>query len=488
MKCFYLLPTLALLSHGSTSLVAQDTSCGIAWGPIINLSGENPFAGLPHIAVQGETVHVTWEGGGYRLPYRRSTDGGVTWEPTREMLSDTSVLVAYYPWLVANSRVLFFLFGKTTAQGQSPVCLMKSADGGTTWSAYDSINGQRTTQIWHVAISEDTLIVQYPRTNARFFVTTNGGVSWDSSLVSTRGRVEVRGGALHSVWGQPLNGQEVVYKRSTDLGQSWQDSIVLSTLDGEWSHDAKIAISAENPPRIYVTWRDTKYGCLTLVGCSIIMRQSGDSGFSWGDEYTMTDSPVGYNWDWGQQIATSGEKVIAVWTNDQTAHINMRYSVNRGGSWSPLCDVTPGRSTTAPSCAITPSAAHILWEDIDTSGTGGVHVYYRRGVILPSHVGQQPELPDQLFLLQNYPNPFNCQTRIEYWLEDREPESWVTLRVFNVLGQVVATLANERQREGRHGVTWDGSRVASGIYIYRLSVFKGALPTRTVSRTMVLLK
>jgi CubicO group peptidase (beta-lactamase class C family) len=73
--------------------------------------------------------------------------------------------------------------------------------------------------------------------------------------------------------------------------------------------------------------------------------------------------------------------------------------------------------------------------------------------------------PLQFSLAQNYPNPFNPYTEISFSLPSR---SRVTLRVFNTLGQVVATVFDGYLAAGAHVYTWDGSQVASGIYFYRL--------------------
>jgi hypothetical protein len=68
-------------------------------------------------------------------------------------------------------------------------------------------------------------------------------------------------------------------------------------------------------------------------------------------------------------------------------------------------------------------------------------------------------------LSQNYPNPFNPSTTISYGLPTR---SHVTLRIFNVLGQEVATLVDSEVQAGRHQVRWDAGRLASGVYLYRI--------------------
>jgi len=74
-------------------------------------------------------------------------------------------------------------------------------------------------------------------------------------------------------------------------------------------------------------------------------------------------------------------------------------------------------------------------------------------------------LPIRYKLDQNYPNPFNPITMINYQLPKT---SDVELSIYNLLGQKVATLVNERQRTGYHQVEWDASRFSSGIYYYRI--------------------
>ena len=86
----------------------------------------------------------------------------------------------------------------------------------------------------------------------------------------------------------------------------------------------------------------------------------------------------------------------------------------------------------------------------------------------------------QLNLEQNYPNPFNNSTVIGYTLPQ---EDFVTLKVYNSLGQQIATLFNENGRAGEYKINFDGSSFGSGIYFYRIAFGK-----RIITKKMLLLK
>jgi hypothetical protein len=84
-------------------------------------------------------------------------------------------------------------------------------------------------------------------------------------------------------------------------------------------------------------------------------------------------------------------------------------------------------------------------------------------------VEQIDNVPSSFELFQNYPNPFNPATHIKFKLEESE---FVTLSVYNVLGQKVKTLVNEELSFGTHRVSFDGSGLSSGVYFYKLEAGK----------------
>ena len=87
------------------------------------------------------------------------------------------------------------------------------------------------------------------------------------------------------------------------------------------------------------------------------------------------------------------------------------------------------------------------------------------------------DVPKKFELMQNYPNPFNPTTVIKYSIPSRDLSSpnapggdLVTLKVYDILGREVKTLVNEKQNAGTYEITFDGSKLSSGIYFYTLTV------------------
>ena len=95
-------------------------------------------------------------------------------------------------------------------------------------------------------------------------------------------------------------------------------------------------------------------------------------------------------------------------------------------------------------------------------------------------IEENPDVPTETRLQQNYPNPFNPTTVISFRLAQ---SGVTTLKVYDMLGREVSTLLNENMNSGTHNIPFNGSNLASGIYIYQLSA-KG----KTITRRMTLIK
>lgn len=83
-----------------------------------------------------------------------------------------------------------------------------------------------------------------------------------------------------------------------------------------------------------------------------------------------------------------------------------------------------------------------------------------------------PNLPR---LYQNHPNPFNLETVISYSIPKFD---FVSLKVYDTSGREVCTLINEYQKAGKYSITFDASKLSSGIYVYELEVGKGFTETK----------
>jgi len=80
------------------------------------------------------------------------------------------------------------------------------------------------------------------------------------------------------------------------------------------------------------------------------------------------------------------------------------------------------------------------------------------------------EVPDSYVLVQNHPNPFSSTTSIKYYLPQK---ATVTLEILDVSGRTIETLINNVESIGEHTITYDGSGLSSGTYLYRLRTSTG---------------
>jgi hypothetical protein len=96
--------------------------------------------------------------------------------------------------------------------------------------------------------------------------------------------------------------------------------------------------------------------------------------------------------------------------------------------------------------------------------------------------------PSEIKLYTNYPNPFNPETVIRYTISDASPSYTVTMKIFNMLGQELATLVNEQQVPGYYEVRWNARGYSSGIYFYQMSVSNGSNKAFHEIKKMVLMK
>jgi hypothetical protein len=107
-----------------------------------------------------------------------------------------------------------------------------------------------------------------------------------------------------------------------------------------------------------------------------------------------------------------------------------------------------------------PSPGNLHWMNADYFGTAELTDDLGTGI------NKLETIPVKYWLNQNYPNPFNPSTIINYQVPVL---SHITLKLFDVLGREITTLVNEEKNAGRYKVKFDGSKITSGIYFYKLN-------------------
>jgi len=169
---------------------------------------------------------------------------------------------------------------------------------------------------------------------------------------------------------------------------------------------------------------------------------------------------------------------------------------------NPAFAVTPTSGAVAPSATLT---FYINFGPTSTGAESGNLVFYHNGpalndtvklsgIALPT-VGMNDVasgIPKDYELDKNYPNPFNPSTTIQYGLPR---QSWVTVKVYSILGQEVRTLVDGIQNASYHRVQWNGKdnsgmQVSSGIYIFRMYALPldGKTRSFTQAEKMLLMK
>jgi hypothetical protein len=177
---------------------------------------------------------------------------------------------------------------------------------------------------------------------------------------------------------------------------------------------------------------------------------STDGGETWTDPevFTPSDSPL---MDWRYVSIVTASPVDG---NVITVHMTMQ------GDTIPA-SVTNSAGTTMP-VAVSAQYYHISTE------------------IIIVGVDDDISAPLEFTLVQNYPNPFNPSTSIKYSLAEQSP---VSLKVYDILGNEVATLVNTSQGTGVYEVNFNASNLASGLYFYTLKA-----GNFTSTKKMMLLK
>jgi hypothetical protein len=249
-----------------------------------------------------------------------------------------------------------------------------------------------------------------------------------------------------SVGSQPGNGRNIAFNwlSNLDNGKDVTTATVYREDAGGWAQVGDVTNASFSDPRAVTVNGVTQFSRWTLSGGSVPLPiQLASFSVS-----VIRDKDVEVTW-----------KTISE-TNNYGFEIHRKRGTT--GDWKKLGFVE-GHGTTLNAQS---------YSYLDQSVTFGRYYYRITQIDLNGKSKTFPEIeviaglnPGQFLLAQNYPNPFNPKSTIEYALPK---QSYVTLKVYDLLGSNVQTLVDERQDAGLYEVQLNASGLASGVYFYHL--------------------
>lgn len=357
----------------------------------------------------------------------KTTDGGANFT----LLNDVHSTSAIYSLSLLDEQTLF-------AAGSTGK-VSKTTDGGANFTA---INIPTTTTLYAVAFSDlNNGIVA--GTNGRTYKTTDGGTSWTEYNVGANVTLyEILFITPSLVW---VSGDAAVYY-STDGGTSWIEATKF--------HGNNIQYSMASAGGYL--WTAGEFGNL-LKGYADPFVPVELTSFT----ASVSDKNVTLNWTTATEINNYGFEVQK--STDKNNWVSAGF-VNGSGSTTEI------RSYSFMDINPLTGISYYRLKQIDFDGS---YEYSNIIEVTLNHVYS-------FELEQNYPNPFNPSTIINYQIPS---DGIVTLKIYDILGNEVKLLVNEFKTAGRYSINFDGSNLATGVYVYKIQA-----GNFTSNRKMMLVK
>jgi len=224
--------------------------------------------------------------------------------------------------------------------------------------------------------------------------------------------------------------------------------VAWANSNGDWFWDKNAELEPKNPPQL---WACVSYEPRNINDLRTSPSPADENGFMAGwlefaglysvGPVTQDGTGIDY-WRFGDDSFAAG--------GDNTQKKGNGWALGVGGQFDGLYTHNPMKAEPAWGDA---SYRAVCWFAWDSDG----------GVISSSPTAVEDAAPAAFTVAQNTPNPFNPTTTINFNLAK---QGQVSVDVFNVAGQKVASLLNDTLKAGSHSVTWDASGVAAGVYFY----------------------
>ena len=506
-----------------------------SWAQYPNIRIDGPQSNKPEevsITVNPVNPNILAAGANINHFYS-STDGGLTWS---EKLMSSSFGVWGDPCVLFDKvGNIFYAHLSNPATGYfiDRIVIQKSTDYGTTWNdgsgvglmypkqqdkewlAVDYTQSPFTGNVYVTWTEFDEYGSYDPNDSSRikFSKSTDRGENWSNAITisdvsgdcidggnTTEGAVPCVGpnGEVYVSWAGPVG---LVFDKSTDGGVTWGTDIFVSDIPGGWAFNVPgimrcnglpITMSDVGPSQfhgnIYICWGDQRNG---VNDTDVFFSRSTDGGETWTPAFRVNNDN------------TTRHQFFPWMTVDQSTGNIWGVFYDRRNTTGVATDVYVVKSTDGGDTFKNFKISESSFVPTNTVFFGDYNnIAAYNGTIYPIwtrlHAGQLSIwnsiitdsstviVDDEISLLltyslfQNYPNPFNPSTTISYQLPE---ETFVTVKVFDILGNEITILVQEDKPTGVHEVTFDGSDLSSGIYLYQIDAGSFHL-----SRKMMLVK
>ena len=198
---------------------------------------------------------------------------------------------------------------------------------------------------------------------------------------------------------------------------------------------------------------------------------------------SVLENSVQLNWETATEVNNYGFEILRFAQNDHHSESDSSYEESIGFVQGNGTTNSPKSYSFTDPLHLNPNLNRIDYrlKQIDNDGT---FTYSKTVTVDLSNITDvdEEDLPTEYSLSQNYPNPFNPSTAIRYSIPVvgalSQAEVHVSLKIYDILGNEVATLVNENKPAGNYEITLNASNFASGMYFYRLQTSSGYVATK----------
>ncbi len=362
-----------------------------------------------------------------------TTTAGETWvqqtSSTTSNLKDVQFIDAYTGWIVS-------------AGYPNESVLLKTTNSGADWFQQMSWIGL---ELYSICFIEENIgwIVGGSVGDDVILKTTDGGTNWvnQSSPIDVGLNdihfVDVNTGFIAGGYGHnKMNTHSGSVLKTTNGGDTWNEQLVVTEI--HWN-----GIAFSDPLNGIVVGDSCGF-----MACKGEIFLTTDGGINWLEVFknpigilrdiTIVDSI--YAWAVGARVNGGGA---------------ILFSSDKGTNWSSQAVESDGLESVY---FINPT---IGW----SVGYNGNILHTTNGGVSFVEEEQIDEMPKEFLLTQNFPNPFNPSTIFRYSIPT---QSKVMIKVYDILGNEIATLLNEEKLAGTYELTWNAENLPSGVYFYQL--------------------